>query len=161
MVNNSRDTTDFDGNSYIKVPEPKKQERISLLETFIPKAIVYIPVIGEVARPIIFKLIENLSNKHEKANSTIRAKVFQIHKYYKNVNQGWGSANSIVLFIASFVFMVASPYLGIASLPLMLGLIGAAVIIGLLPLFTLKENIRYFENPCSKELRKEFPNQII
>lgn len=154
MVNNFK--LDFEGDDLYKTPKVQEQERISILETFIPKAIVYLPVIGEVARPIIFKLIVNLSNQYEKKDTNQR-RVYEIYKYYQKANQGCGSANAIVLFIASFVFMLASPYLiGIVSLPLVVSLIAAAVIIGLLPLFTLKENFRYFENPNLQLIRDNF-----
>ncbi|CDZ81335.1 hypothetical protein BN1013_01871 [Candidatus Rubidus massiliensis] len=149
-------TNDFEDN--FKIQKPREEARISFLQTFIPKAIVYIPVIGEIARPIIFKSIENLWNKHKNDNDHIKATVFQILKYYKNVNEGFGKVNASVMIGAALIAMLVSPMFITMAPALSLGLLIGGSILLILAVFTYKENIGRFESDFIKDIRKNYPN---
>lgn len=149
-------TNDFEDN--FKTQKPREEARISFLQTFIPKALVYIPVIGEIARPIIFKSIENLWNKHKNNNDHIKATVFQILKYYKNVSEGFGKVNASIMIGAALIAMIVSPMLITMAPALSLGLLIGGTVLLLLAILTYKENIGRFESDFIKDIRKNYPN---
>lgn len=160
-MDGSWDTSDFDGNRYLERQAPKTLDRISFLQTFIPKIIVYVPVIGEIVRPIFFKCIENLTKKYPRCeeNQNKRLQINMILRNYKDANNGCGTVNAILMFAVGLLTMLfAVTIASLISLPVFLGSIAIGTILTTLPLLTFKERMGKFERECEKDLKNEFPN---
>ncbi|OJU81440.1 MAG: hypothetical protein BGO10_01925 [Chlamydia sp. 32-24] len=157
----SRDTSEFENNDYIERPEAKTIYRISFLQTFIPKIIVYVPVIGEIVRPIFFKCIENLTKKYPpcEENQNKRLQIKMILRNYKDANNGCGTVNATLMLLAGFTSILFAVIVApVISLPVFLGSLVVGTILITLPFLTFKERMGQFERECEKDLNREFPN---
>lgn len=147
-----KQTQDLDDNLFITDSKPKQISRISTLEMFVPKLIAYVPIVGDIVRPIFFKVIENLYSKAPDQDT--KSRIFQIFKYYKEANQGFGTVYSIVTIFASAITLLFGATLLFISPILTVSVMGGAIALIVLAILTITKNgkLEQFEKNYFNEM---------
>ncbi|CDZ81332.1 hypothetical protein BN1013_01868 [Candidatus Rubidus massiliensis] len=152
------DTNEFPPQSFVSKVAIPEQKRISILETFIPKAIVYFPVIGEIAKIIIYKKLDQLCKEYSSKDLTQRTRVIQIGNYYFNAHRRTNKINCVIIAVASCIAMLVFPMLLINPI---IGAIAISSIIlfGVLTTVNFRKDtykfFREFEEQVTNDFKKK------